>query len=91
MDVTTIVGIFASIFTAVSMLPQLIKLIKEKMPTEISYFMLLILLIGLSIWVWYGFRKEDWIIIVSNGFSFLVNLSVLILEIFLRKKTKTSA
>lgn len=67
------VGIGAGVCTAVSMLPQLIKLIREKDSTNISLVMLIVLLIGLAGWVWYGILKNDMPIIFTNGFSFLVN------------------
>lgn len=84
--VTKIVGIAAGIFTGTSMLPQLIKMFKEKKASQVSVFMLLILITGLSLWVWYGFLKEDWPIIVTNLFSLVVNLTM----IFLRYKYRNN-
>lgn len=78
--VTKIVGIAAGIFTGTSMLPQLIKMFKEKKASQVSVFMLLILIVGLSLWVWYGFLKEDWPIIVTNIFSLTVNLVMIVLR-----------
>jgi len=78
--VTKIVGIAAGIFTGSSMLPQLIKIIKEKKASQVSVFMLLILIAGLGLWVWYGFLKEDWPIIVTNLFSLVVNLIMMFLR-----------
>lgn len=71
------VGIAAGIFTGISMLPQLFKIIKSKKAGDISYFMLAILLVGVAGWIWYGFIKNDYPIIITNGFSFLVNLAIL--------------
>lgn len=78
--ITKIVGIGAGIFTGTSMLPQLIKMFKEKKASQVSVFMLLILIVGLSLWVWYGFLKEDWPIIVTNLFSLVVNIIMMILR-----------
>lgn len=89
MDFTTLVGITASVSTAVSSLPQLIKLLKEKKAENVSLVMFGVLVLGLGVWVWYGILKKDWIIIIANGFSFLVNLTTFILSI--RYKTKTSS
>jgi MtN3 and saliva related transmembrane protein len=86
MDSTTIVGIIASVSTAVSSLPQLLKLWKEKKVENVSLVMFAVLVVGLAVWVWYGILKDDWIIIIANGFSFLVNLTTFILSI--RYKTK---
>ena len=86
MNVTSVVGILASVFTAISLLPQLSKLVKEKRPENISLGMLASLLIGVGLWVYYGFLKDDWIIIVSNSFSWLVNMTIIILTIKYKNK-----
>jgi MtN3 and saliva related transmembrane protein len=78
--VTKIVGIAAGIFTGSSMLPQLIKIIQEKKASQVSVSMLLILIAGLGLWVWYGFLKEDWPIIATNLFSLVVNLTMMFLR-----------
>jgi MtN3 and saliva related transmembrane protein len=67
------IGIGAGVCTGVSMLPQLIKLIREKDSKNISIAMLIVLLVGLGGWVWYGVVKNDPPIIFTNGFSFVVN------------------
>jgi MtN3 and saliva related transmembrane protein len=85
--VTKIVGIAAGIFTGTSMLPQLIKMFKEKKASQVSVFMLLILITGLSLWVWYGYLKQDWPIIVTNLFSLAVNLVMIFLRYKYRNNT----
>ncbi|HEY0654304.1 MAG TPA: SemiSWEET transporter [Chryseosolibacter sp.] len=75
---TNWVGIAAGIFTSASLLPQLIKLLKEKKANDISIFFLVILFIGLALWVWYGIMKNDIPIIVTNSFSIVVNLLMII-------------
>ena len=76
-DYSSYVGIGAGVLTGISMLPQLFKIIKEKKAENISYFMLFLLLAGLGGWVWYGILKNDYPIIITNGFSFLVNLTII--------------
>ena len=85
MNTQTIIGVAASICTAVSLFPQLVKIIREKKESDISYWMLAILITGLALWVWYGFMGEDYIIIVSNSISLMINISVLILNIYFSK------
>ena len=70
------IGIGAGIFTGISMLPQLIKIIRDKKANDISFSMLLILLTGIAGWIWYGILKKDYPIIITNGFSFIVNMLV---------------
>ncbi|PWN62129.1 SemiSWEET transporter [Chryseobacterium oncorhynchi] len=81
-----LLGIIAGILTSVSMIPQLVKVIREKNVEEISLLMLLVLISGLSLWVWYGFMKDELPIILSNSFAVLVNVSLLICYIIYSKK-----
>ena len=90
MNGITAIGLVASICTGVSLLPQLIKIYKEKKPAAISYPMLVILLMGLAFWIWYGVKKEDWIIIISNSFSLLLNLGIFFLNSFYRRQSGPS-
>lgn len=85
-DQTQVIGIVAGICTGISLIPQLIKIIKEKRTDDISYFMLFILLAGLAGWVWYGILKGDYPIIITNSFSFLVNIAIIFFTILYRKK-----
>lgn len=85
-DQSQVIGIAAGICTGISLLPQLIKIIKEKKAEDISWFMLFILLAGLAGWVWYGVLKEDYPIIITNSFSFLVNIAIIFFTIRFRKK-----
>lgn len=75
-----IIGIAAGVCTSVSLLPQLIKMIKEKKATDISVVMLITLLTGLVLWIWYGILKKDLPIIVTNGVSLLLNILIIILR-----------
>lgn len=85
-SVVTIIGIVASVGTAMSMLPQLTKLIKEKRAENISLYMLFVLFLGVSCWIVYGILKKDWIIIVSNSFSLIINVILTVLAINYKKK-----
>lgn len=82
MDPTMVVGIAASVLTGASLLPQLIKTIREKKSQDISFTMLLVLFGGVGLWIWYGFLIRDWIIIISNGVSVLLNLSIFAFSVY---------
>jgi MtN3 and saliva related transmembrane protein len=75
------IGIVAGILTSVSMLPQLIKILKEKDAQNVSIVMIIVLICGLSVWIVYGVMREDWPLIVTNSFSVLVNTLILIFRI----------
>ena len=74
----TVIVTIAGILTSNSMLPQLLKVLKEKDVENLSWGMIAVLLTGVSLWVVYGIMKEELPIILSNGFSVLVNTTLLI-------------
>lgn len=80
-----ILGIIAGVFTSASMIPQLVKVLKEKNVEDLSWITLLVLITGVSLWVWYGILKDELPIIVSNAFAVLVNISLLTCYLIYRK------
>ena len=87
MSYTEIIGFIAGIFTGVSLLPQLIKIIKEKKTDDISTWMLLILMGGLALWVTYGMLINNLPIIFTNLFSLAVNVVIIFLRLKFKKRT----
>ena len=82
-----VIGLVAGFLTASSLLPQLLKILKEKKAENISIPMLLIMLTGLGLWIYYGSLKEDWPIIVTNAFSLLLNIGIIILKLKYGQRT----
>ncbi len=82
-----VLGIIAGVLTSVSMIPQLIKVVKSKNAEDLSWVMIMVLISGLSLWVWYGFIQNELPIIISNAFAVLVNIALLICCIKYRKKS----
>jgi len=74
------IGLLAGVLSALSMLPQVIKTLKEKKAEDVSLVMLIVLITGLALWVFYGALKHDLPIILTNGFSLLLNLCMLFLR-----------
>jgi len=75
-----IIGIAAGVLTAVSMLPQVFKTLKTKKAENVSPVMLIILICGVALWIFYGILKDDLPIIFTNAFSVLVNIFMLFLR-----------
>jgi MtN3 and saliva related transmembrane protein len=84
-DIATYIGIGAGILTAVSLIPQLVKILKDKRADAISYGMLFTLLAGLAGWVAYGIVKNDYPIIITNSFSFIINALITVFSIKYKK------
>jgi MtN3 and saliva related transmembrane protein len=90
MHIETIIGVAASACTAASLIPQLLKVLKEKKAANISLGMLVILFVGLGLWVYYGILKNDLIIIVSNSFSFVINILLAIFALKYKDRSRGS-
>lgn len=80
MNTVAVIGIVAGVFTSASLLPQLIKIIKEKKVEDLSMTMFVSLLIGIILWVVYGLLRDDWPIVITNGLSVVLNLFILVLK-----------
>jgi MtN3 and saliva related transmembrane protein len=85
-EYTQYIGICAGALTSISLLPQLIKIIREKKAEGISLGMFIVLLIGIGGWVWYGIEKKDYPIIITNSFSFIINFLILIFSLKYKAK-----
>lgn len=81
MNGTQLIGLAAGILTASSLLPQVIKTLKEKKAEDVSLVMLIILQAGLILWIVYGIKRSDLPIIATNSFSLLVNIVMVVLRI----------
>lgn len=85
MNWTQIIGLAAGVCTAISLVPQVIKTIKEKQAEDVSLIMLLVLGTGLALWIVYGIKRNDLPIIATNSFSLLVNITMVVLRIRYKK------
>jgi MtN3 and saliva related transmembrane protein len=74
LSLATFIGIAASTFTSLTLLPQLVKIVRERDAEGTSYLMLIVLFIGLALWIVYGVMKNDLIIIVANSVSLFINI-----------------
>ncbi len=81
-----VLGIIAGLLTSGSMIPQLVKVIKDKNADDLSSGMLIVLISGVSLWIWYGFLKDELPIILTNAFSVVVNVTLLIYSLIYKNK-----
>lgn len=82
------IGLIAGIFTALSLLPQLIKIWKDKKANDISIYMLIVLFVGLGLWIYYGCLLKNLPIILTNSVSLCINILIVIFTV--KYKTKNN-
>jgi MtN3 and saliva related transmembrane protein len=73
-------GILASIFALSSTVPQIIKGVKTKKMDDVSVWLILSLIVGLSLWVIYGIGINDVVIVGGNTVGVSLNVVLLFLK-----------
>jgi MtN3 and saliva related transmembrane protein len=74
------IGILASIFALSSTVPQIVKGLKTKKLDDLSVWLILSLIVGLSLWVVYGVGRSDLVISGGNMVGVALNLVLLFLK-----------
>lgn len=75
-----IVGIVATFLTLWSTVPQIKKTMKTKEADDVSKWLIISLIAGLSLWTLYGFLKGDFVIMTANSIGTSLNVYLLILK-----------
>ncbi|HCN84117.1 MAG TPA: hypothetical protein DIT07_10940 [Sphingobacteriaceae bacterium] len=78
---TELIGLIAGILTACSLIPQLVKTVREHNVDGVSPLIYVILMAGTGLWVYYGILRDDFPLIITNAFSFGLNVLILVLKI----------
>ena len=81
-----LMGLTASIMTTVNSLPQILKIIKTESVDDISPVAIVILVIGLGLWTWYGILISNIPIIISSGIQFI--LEIIIFGLIINHRTR---
>jgi MtN3 and saliva related transmembrane protein len=76
-----LIGIVATIFAVSSTVPQIIKGIKTRKMDDVSVWLIMALIVGLSLWVIYGIAKSDTVIAGGNSVGVSLNAILLLLKI----------
>ena len=85
MDYIEVLGFAAALFTTVSNIPQVVKIIRTRETKAVSAGSYWVLLIGLTLWVAYGIWREDLPVVIANSISALICATVLFLKLTSKK------
>lgn len=79
--IITLIGSTAGVCTTVAFLPQVIRVWRLKHAEEISLTTFLVFSIGTLIWLIYGLLLASWPIIIANGVTLVLALTILSLKL----------
>ena len=76
-----VIGLSAAFLTTSAFIPQVYKIYKEKNADGISLTMYIILFTGVILWFVYGLLIGSLSIIIANGVTALLQLSIIIFKL----------
>lgn len=85
MENIEIVGMLAAFLTTSAFVPQVYKAYRNKSAKDVSLTMYLVLLIGLLLWLYYGWHIESMAIIMANSITAVLVIFILVLKIVYEK------
>lgn len=86
MTAIQILGLAAGTITSITFLPQVIQIWKTKSAKDLSLQMLLLLILGVSMWLTYGILVLDTAIIYTNSMVLAMSLIMLYFKFKFGKK-----
>lgn len=88
MDTTSqMLGYLGSLISILTLLPQIIKMVKTKSVKDISITTFIIQIINVSVWLAYGILSKNIPLIVVNVFMFTNSALLIILKLKYTKNT----
>jgi MtN3 and saliva related transmembrane protein len=77
----SLIGMSATLFSLWSTVPQIRKSLRTKKTDDVSKWLIISLITGLSLWVLYGTLKGDIIIMIANFIGVTLNVLLLVLKL----------
>jgi MtN3 and saliva related transmembrane protein len=81
MDLVNIIGTIAAVLTTVSFVPQALKTLKTKQTHDISLFMYVLFISGVTMWLIYGVHINSLPIILANAVTLCLVIPILIMKL----------
>jgi MtN3 and saliva related transmembrane protein len=76
-----IIGMIAAFLTTAAYIPQTLKVLREKHTKSISLGMYSMMTCGIAAWLIYGLMLESPSLILANGITFVMALTILVMKI----------
>jgi MtN3 and saliva related transmembrane protein len=77
----TLIGSIASVLVSSSFIPQIIKGYRTKRLNDVSYLLMILISVGMSLWIVYGIEKQDMVIVGANTATIALNMILLGMKI----------
>ncbi len=84
----SVLAIAASVLILAGWVPQIVKGYKTKKLKDVSKYLMALVAVGATLWMWYGFEKDDIFIIGVNVAAIVLTLTVLAMKFRYEKNGK---
>lgn len=81
MQYADMIGTAAGVLTTSAFLPQVIKVYRTRHTKDLSLFMYIIFLMGISLWTIYGMVTHSTPVIVANSITFVLASYILVMKL----------
>lgn len=81
MSIATPVGLAAALFTTSAFVPQVVRAWRTRSTRDLSYGTFVTYAVGLSMWLTYGMMIGDVPLMLSNGTTLLLALTIIGLKV----------
>lgn len=81
MESANTLGLIAGALTTVAFIPQVVKIWKSRHTQDISLGMFSIFSVGVFLWLLYGIQLGAFPIILANGITLVLSLTILVFKL----------
>ena len=81
MQIAQIIGLMAGTITSITFLPQVIRIWKTRSAKDLSMLMMIMLIVGTSLWLSYGLMIKDAAIIYTNSMVLAMSLIMMFFKL----------
>ncbi|MBV6494245.1 MAG: Sugar transporter SemiSWEET [Turneriella sp.] len=79
-------GFVAGVLTTFSFVPQVIRIYQTKSGRDISFWMMFLFSVGVSLWLFYGILLRSAPIIFSNAVTLMLVLIIIVMKLFYKSR-----
>lgn len=81
-----VLGYIAGALIIITLLPQLITIIKNKSSINISIPTYILMIIAQAMWIVYAVIKKDWQLVFTNSGTSVIAVTIVFFTVYYRKK-----
>ena len=86
MDWIEVIGLFGSLLSSITFIPQVVQTWKTKSVSDLNLTMLLIIVLSTIIWLVYGFGRGALPVIIANAIIFILSIILVYFKFTFPKK-----